>query len=131
MQLHPFLTELADVFASGSLDGVIVIWRMGSLTPLKKLNYPEKFFTITDTIKSYTCPVNHLLVLGAVCSLCCHLIERCRGILLLVLEKDFKFMIPRLENVLWIVQMRMILVLILSFASLVGLVLSRVVSCLC
>lgn len=65
--LYIILTQSADVFASGSLDGVIVIWRMGSLTPLKKLNYPEKFFTITDTIKSYTSSVNHLLVLGSVC----------------------------------------------------------------
>jgi len=52
-----------ELFVSASLDGVIVVWQMESLTPLNKLNYPEKFFNTSVDLKYYAFSVNHLLVL--------------------------------------------------------------------
>jgi hypothetical protein len=52
------------MFASASLDGVIVVWQMESLTPLKRLSYPDKFVSIDQNRKFYAHAVNHLLVLN-------------------------------------------------------------------
>jgi len=53
-----------NMFASASLDGVIVVWQMESLTPLKRLSYPDKFVSIDQNRKFYAHAVNHLLVLN-------------------------------------------------------------------
>uniref|UniRef100_A0A6B2LHF9 Uncharacterized protein n=1 Tax=Arcella intermedia TaxID=1963864 RepID=A0A6B2LHF9_9EUKA len=46
-----------ELFASASLDGVIVVWK-SDLSPCRTLSYPEKFDS-----KFYSCSVNDLLVL--------------------------------------------------------------------
>ena len=54
---------LASLFASGSMDGAVVIWQTESLTPIKVLNNPEKYRS-DDRIYVYN--VKHLLPLGEV-----------------------------------------------------------------
>uniref|UniRef100_A0A6B2L2Y3 Uncharacterized protein n=1 Tax=Arcella intermedia TaxID=1963864 RepID=A0A6B2L2Y3_9EUKA len=53
-----------ETFASGSLDGVVVIWLCPSFSPLKTLNFPNTYFVNTDNRRHYSHSVNHLLVIG-------------------------------------------------------------------
>jgi hypothetical protein len=66
-----------ETFVSGSLDGVIVVWQMESLTPLRKLNDPEKYIMWPKDAKRFNESVNHLLVLG-------------KGYLAAYIDKGFK-----------------------------------------
>jgi WD40 repeat protein len=47
-----------DKFASASLDGTILLWHATSLTPLRRLHYPERY---VDAQKTFICDVKHLL----------------------------------------------------------------------
>ena len=58
---------LDQTFVSASLDGVIVVWQSDTLNPLKKLSYPEGFYSSTPQMHCFTNTVNHLLVLEKVC----------------------------------------------------------------
>lgn len=62
--VHCLVRVNEESFISGSLDGVIVVWQMESLSPLRKLNDPERYFIKTTDSQRYTETVNHLLVLG-------------------------------------------------------------------
>jgi hypothetical protein len=50
------------LFVSGSLDGSIVLWQSETLTPLRVLEFPEKYFEN----HSYISPVNHFALLSSV-----------------------------------------------------------------
>lgn len=47
-----------DRFASASLDGAIVLWHATSLTPMRRLHYPERY---VDAQNKLICDVAHLL----------------------------------------------------------------------
>jgi WD40 repeat protein len=47
-----------DRFASASLDGAIVLWHATSLTPMRRLHYPERY---VDSLNKFICDVAHLL----------------------------------------------------------------------
>lgn len=47
------------LFASGSLDGSVVVWQADSLAPLKVLDYPEKYYEN----HIFTNSINHITVL--------------------------------------------------------------------
>jgi hypothetical protein len=48
-----------NLFASGSLDGSIVVWQADTLAPLKVLDYPETYYENHTFINS----INHITVL--------------------------------------------------------------------
>ena len=50
------------LFASGSLDGSVVVWQADSLAPLKVLDYPEKYYEN----HIFTNSINHITVLTEV-----------------------------------------------------------------
>jgi hypothetical protein len=58
-----YLIFPASHFASGSMDGAVVIWQTESLTPIKILNNPENYRS-NDRIYIYN--VRSLLSLGDV-----------------------------------------------------------------
>ncbi|ELR23288.1 WD repeatcontaining protein [Acanthamoeba castellanii str. Neff] len=56
------LFNISDkLFVSGSLDGSIVLWQSETLTPLRVLEFPEKYFED----HSYISPVNHFALLSS------------------------------------------------------------------
>jgi len=56
------LVSISDnLFASGSLDGAIVVWHAETLSPIKILNYPEKY---RNEDKVYIYSVKHLNALS-------------------------------------------------------------------
>lgn len=50
-------------FASGSLDGSVVVWHVDTLAPLKVLDYPEHYYEN----HIFTSSINHITVFSEVC----------------------------------------------------------------
>jgi hypothetical protein len=62
------------LFASGSLDGSVVVWQADSLAPLKVLDYPEKYYEN----HIFTNSINHITVLTEVHLAPCRVVS-CRA----------------------------------------------------
>ena len=60
-------------FASGSLDGIIVVWQSESLTPLKILHHPDRF---KNAEKMYDSNVPHVYITNCLVSSNCSLVPR-------------------------------------------------------
>lgn len=48
----------SERFASASLDGAIVLWHAATLTPMRRLHYPERYVNAQN---AFVCDVRHLL----------------------------------------------------------------------